>query len=76
MTYTIVNVPIPNVGRTHKTPKYPFKELEIHQSFFLEASQISKECIASQCSKWGKRYGRKYRFALVENNKIQVWREL
>jgi len=55
----------------HKSDVYPFSEMEIGDSFFVEGGDKYK--LGPAASSSGKRHGRKYSVRLVEGG-YRVWR--
>lgn len=75
MTYTIeTGIPMPEVGRKGKPIKYPLRDLEIGQSFFV--SPCDEKMIASvraRATMVGKLSGMKFTATKMEDG-LRVWR--
>lgn len=76
--YPIYNAPLPVRKRKAKFDrKYPFEDLEVGQSFFVNIkegkTQNNMACLSTY---WSKKLNRRYWAALTDDKQwIQVWRE-
>jgi len=53
--------------------KYPWREMEIDDSFFLKATpKLKIKSLASQCNIAGKKYNRKYTIRTVQGG-YRIW---
>lgn len=69
------NVPIPEPlpGRGGRPPKYPFREMEVGDSFFFAGTPKTAKRLYVSASKFGKRNNRRYAVRSVEGG-YRVWR--
>lgn len=67
-------VPIPEIkrGRRDYTSKYPFRDLEVGESFFVP-DRSKKASLGGYCTRMGNRLGRKFTLRVIENG-VRVWR--
>jgi len=62
-------IPIPGALNTRQ--RWPFRELEVGDSFRISGSV---KTAANQCCRYGKRYGRKFIYRADGEKFIRVWR--
>lgn len=69
------NIPIPSgTGITGRRAKYPFGEMEVGDSLFIDNEPRGSQSGASMASKQhGARYGKKFT-SRTEGNGVRIWR--
>lgn len=60
---------------SNHAPKFPFRELEVGDCFFVPLTDISEGAARVQCSRWSLKLDRRFRVRQFDNQFAQFWRE-
>jgi hypothetical protein len=67
------NIPIPKISKKGRQKVYPFDEMNVGDSFFIEGRTTSQ--LSSVANNWSKRYDPKAKFVVKQENKgVRIWR--
>ena len=67
------SIPIPRDGRG-MTVKYPFREMEVGDSFLISAELIPKTWVKNFCAATAHHRPKKFTMRKIDENSYRVWR--
>lgn len=67
------NIPIPKISKKGRQKVYPFDEMAVGDSFYIEDKSTSQ--LSSVAYNWSKRYDPQAKFVVKQENKgARIWR--